>query len=60
MEAIDVIVERGIVKFKGEARRLILMGAIKFDGVKIESNIEVEKIPDLITVGKGKFPLPTI
>lgn len=56
MEAIDIIVERGAVKFKSEARRLIMMGAVRFDGIKITSNLEVEQEVDMITIVKKEFP----
>ena len=56
MEAIDVIIERGAVRFKSESRRLIMMGAVRFDGVKIISNFEVEQEPRMVTIGKKEFP----
>jgi|GEM_PF-6435690 len=52
MEAVDIIVGSKAVQFKGEARRLIAMGAVKFDGVKVDSNIEVAVAPKIVRIGK--------
>lgn len=54
---VESMVEAGVAKSNGEARRLIAGGAVKLNGEKVESDV-VELIGrDLIKVGKNKFLL---
>ncbi len=52
-----LLMEAGLVKSNGEARRMIKQGGVKVDGAKIEDdNLEVQPEDDIILqVGKRKF-----
>ena len=53
---VDLLAENGLVSSKGEARRLILGGAISVNGEKIVDDILIDQ-PALIKKGKNSFIL---
>jgi len=54
MKALDLLVASGVVKSKGEARRLIEQGGMKIDGEKIDSPEHVIAVGNGIVLQAGK------
>ena len=54
-DIINVIVKAGFAQSKSAARRLIVQGAVKVNGVKITDVIFTTSRNDIVKVGKGKF-----
>ena len=56
MKISDILIKAALVQSKNEARRLIEQGAVKIDGEKIGSDIEIkEKGGFVLQAGKRKF-----
>ena len=57
MLLIDILLNKGVTKSKGEARRLITQGAVRVDGNKVEdiNMILYSGNQVIIKVGKRKF-----
>lgn len=53
---VDILVDRGFAASKGDARRLIIGGAISINGEKITDDIMIDK-PCIIKKGKNSFLL---
>ena len=57
MSLVHILSDEGLTKSKGEARRLIIQGAVRVDGNKIEDvNMVLRKGDEvIIKVGKRRF-----